>query len=112
MNRPSDRALAWAHWRRRRAGETVALTTEPQCGFYKARRPNGVWVGVQIDLVQHLDAEGCLTEPERLVAWIGDREADSEAIWSWCAGRPIGADEFERLRSMPAITDLAKDVIV
>lgn len=111
MNRPSSRAAAWENWRRRRAGERVAIDAEPQCGFYKARR-FGRWVGVQIDLVQHIDADGLLSEPERVVAWSGGRETDADEVWSWCAGRPIGADEFELLERMPAVHDLSRSVIV
>ncbi len=115
MRRPTDRAEAWATWRQRLAGERVEITSAPHCGWFKARR-NGCWTAVQIDLVQSVDDEGCLIEPERFVAFVGAdvfyEEARIEAIWLACAKSPISEEEAERLLRMPQVSDLSRQVVV
>lgn len=116
MRRPTDRTVAWSAWSRRLAGEALPISTTPQCGFYRAKR-HGRHVGVQIDLVQEIDAEtGELTAEERFVAFVGaDAFYDAayiDEIWLRCGGQPISEREFERLQAMPAVDDLTRAVIV
>lgn len=114
LRRPSDRDAQWERWRRRIAGERVAIDHEPQLGLYRAKR-KGQFVGVQIDLMQMLDEDGCLTEPEFLAAFIGNESFYGERvdeIWLRCADSPITEEEFERLAKMPAVTDLSREFVV
>lgn len=116
LRRPTDRTEAFAEWRRRLAGERITGDDTPRCGLYRARR-NGVYVAVQIDLVQEIDeSTGELLSDETFVAFIGrdtfydqDRIAD---IWLRCCGNPITEIEFERLQQMPRVSDLSREVIV
>lgn len=115
MRRPSDRAQMWDEWRRRIAGERIAVDDTPRCGFYEAKR-FGRRVGVQIDLLQDIDpATGELVAPERIAAFIGadiffDQHLDE--IWLRCCGSPISEAEFERLSAMPRVDDLSREAIV
>lgn len=114
MRVPTDRAAAWAPWRRMLAGERVGVTDTPLCGWWKAKR-FGRYVAVQIDIESDCDDEGALVSDERVVAWIGDERFDGDAvcdIWIRCAAHPLSEAEFERLRRMPVIADLSRQVIV
>lgn len=115
MRRPTDRALAWDHWRRRLNGERLEITSQPQCGWYRAKR-RGQWVAVQIDLQQEIDPEtGDLITDERPIAFIGDDVFYDAArvgeIWLHCAAHPITEAEAERLLRMPAVRDLSRQVV-
>lgn len=117
MRAPTDRAKAWAPWRRMLAGERVRIDDAPLCGWYKAKR-FGQWTAVQIDLVQDVDPEtGELIGDERFVAFVGKTDVFYEAdkiaeIWLRCAANPMSEAEAERLLRMPAVSDLSRQVIV
>jgi hypothetical protein len=114
MRKPTDRTEAWSRWRQRVEGRALAITTTPECGFYRAKR-KGQYVGVQIDLLQEIDEEtGELRSEEQLIAMIGDDTFIGDrvdAIWVACGGNPISEQEFERLLRMPAVSDLSRQVI-
>lgn len=112
LRAPTDRAMAWGPWRERVAGDIRGVTTEPECGLYKMKR-GGRWVGVQIDILQDIDAEtGELTCEEEMRAWIDGREVDALEAWESCAANPISAADFERLKHAPVVSDLTREVIV
>ncbi len=114
MRRPSDRAAMWEHWRRRVAGERLPIDATPQLGLYRAKR-KGQFVGVQIDLMQPLDENGFLAEPEYFAAFIGDDafyHDKVDEIWLRCADAPISEEEFARLSNMPRVTDLSREFVV
>lgn len=112
---PTDRALAWANWRRRLTGAHVPLNNdEPQCGLYK-RKQFGRWVAVQIDLQQDTDPEtGELIADERFAVFVNGEASkfDAGREWSFCADNPITEAEYERLIAAPVVRDLSKEVIV
>lgn len=111
LRAPSDRSVAWAHWRERVAGESRGVTTEPECGLYKMKR-GGRWVGVQIDILSDIDAiTGELMSEEEMRAWIDGVEGDALEAWEYCAGQPISAIEFEQLKDRPVVRDLTREVI-
>ncbi len=115
MRAPTDRAAAWAPWRRMLAGERVAISDTPFCGWYRAKR-RGQYVAVQIDLIQDVCPDtGELVSDERFVAFVGgdvfyDQERVAD-VWMRCLGA-IGEAEAERLLRMPAVSDLSRQVIV
>lgn len=117
MRAPTDRTAAWEPWRRMLAGERVAITDTPCCGWYRAKR-RGQWCAVQIDLVQDIDPEtGELLGDERFVAFLGANDVFYEAekvadVWLRCAANPIGEAEAERLLRMPPVSDLSREVIL
>lgn len=117
MRRPTDRSDAWATWRAMLAGERVAVTDTPCCGWWKAKR-FGQWTAVQIDLVQDVCPDtGELLGDERFCAFVGPHDVfyDDDkvaAIWLRCAANPISEAEAERLLRMPAVSDLSRQVIV
>jgi hypothetical protein len=111
MRTPTDRAAAWAEWRERLAGARVALTMEPRCGLYRAKR-GGRWVAVQIDLLQVTGEDGDLLEDECFVAWETGRPVDPWEAWSFCAANPVSARDYERIKAAPAVFDLSRQVVV
>lgn len=79
------------------AAERVDL---PRPGFYRARRSAAhPWRPVAIFLPCPLDLHGggAHERPRVLCATIGGRWVDPDRIWSWCAGNPITAAEFDYL---------------
>jgi hypothetical protein len=116
VRKPTDRIVAWAHWRDRIAGIPCAITPDdPKPGFYRAKR-RGRHVGVQIDLVAETDPDtGELIAEERIAAFIEDDIFFGEHVfdvWLRCGGQPITEAEFERLQRMPEVSDLTRGVIV
>lgn len=117
LRKPTDRAAAFAHWRRRVAGEQLQVSADDiRCGLYRGKR-KGQHVGVQIDLVQNIDPDtGELLSEESFVAFVGPDAFYDQAyvaeIWLRCCGAPVSEAEFKRLSRMPAVSDLSRGVIV
>lgn len=112
---PTQRSVAYAWWlhqvRHLRAGVTLRSipiapvsmdwttpTSEysPQPGWYRTRLVrNGPWVPATISLIQVIDDQGCLVEPEYLRADVNGDEVDPWKIWTWL--RPIPRDQFDEM---------------
>lgn len=99
MRQPTDLEAAFDHWRRRVAGEALAITTEPMCGYYRRRMVRGgVWVPAAIWIEQEIDADtGELLSDEILRCAVGGREEDPDEQWTYIAGQPIPYAEYEYL---------------
>lgn len=99
MRRPTDLVAAFDHWRRRVAGETLPITMEPMCGYYRRRLVRGgVWVPVAIWLEQEIDPDtGDLLADEVMRCAVAGREADPHEQWTYIAGQPIPHAEYEYL---------------
>lgn len=92
MRAPSDQYAMFAWWRAAiTASRRLAITSEPQCGFYKRKMTKGgVFVPVAIWLDQPCDSEtGELADDEKLLCLVDGDMADAESQWSYCAGHPI-----------------------
>ncbi|NJM13184.1 MAG: hypothetical protein HC889_16125 [Synechococcaceae cyanobacterium SM1_2_3] len=90
---PNDDALAW--WRAALAGQKPAITSEPHPGYYRRRLvKDGPWVPVAIWLDQQLDADGELTQPERLLCAVNGKRADPAEEWLWVCNNPVSYYDY------------------
>lgn len=99
MRKPTAIIRSWRWWNARMRGETPAITTEPECGYYKIRDgERGPWCPASIALHQEIDPETReLIAPEVLICIVGDDYRDPEETWLWLAKNPISKAEYDYL---------------
>lgn len=75
----------------------------PQPGFFKRRFDrSGVWVPARIWIVQHVNGDGDLTQPESFACTIGDDTFDAFEVWVELCKNPITRNEYEHLMRVRA----------
>lgn len=101
MRAPSDTDSAFAWWRsalawtKKPRGNRPAITTEPQCGFYRRRLvKGGPWVPARVWIDQKLDGDGELTADERMRCWVDNAERNPVDEWLYICDQPITEPEF------------------
>lgn len=100
IRQPTDPYCALDWWRAAMSGRRRPThESEPHAGYYKMRLvKNGPWMPVRIWWHSVVDQEtGELTEPERMLCLVGERERDIDRTWLSCCKNPISRPEYEAM---------------
>lgn len=101
---PPERAFAWYR-------ETLEYPfakppvheADPQCGFFERRFTAGaVAVPARIWLLQIVDQDGALAEPEALLCEIGGEAFDPFEAWPTLCENPISKQRFDHMMKVRA----------
>lgn len=93
---PTSNGAAYAWHSAAVAGKKPAITSEPQCGWFKRQlRKDGPYVGARIFMEQPMDREtGELIGDEVMRCEVDGKRRVPEEEWLWLAGDPITLEDF------------------
>jgi hypothetical protein len=113
MRRPTPRTESERWWREDLAGNSPALTTTPEAGWYKIKKKKGgPWLALVIWLHSPVDEDGFLTGPEELYAKLGGEFlGDPEKWWTSSSLTSISVEEYNFMLNEGPIHDPEKPPI-
>lgn len=99
IRQPTTERIALAWHSAALAGECPAITSQPQCGWFRCRLTRGgIVVPVRIWWESERDMDtGELLSDEVLRCQVDGRDADPYETWTWVAASPITEAEFDYL---------------
>jgi len=91
---PPNDPLEWH--RRALAGESLPITTTPECGWFLQKNGKGSFLPASIYWERQVDENGEIIGDDILRAEVGGAARDPEEIWPWLAKRPISKSEYDK----------------